>query len=235
MRRLGIAPADIEAIVLSHGHWDHVTGMEGLVRELGPHAPAGDDPPRVLGAAADPLPRASTRPSCPRRAAAALEDLGFAIVEERQPSFLLDGAVLITGEVDRTTPFETGFQRPRGPARRRVGARPADPRRPGARRPPARPRAGRAQRLRPRRDRQHRPLRPTADGRGRRRRGHRRLPPQRSDVRADHRADGRRARRPVAGARSCPRTAPAGAPSTGSRRASPTRFVMSTVGTTIAL
>src|SRR6185503_3145178 len=35
MRRLGISPADIEAIVLSHGHWDHVTGMEGLARELG--------------------------------------------------------------------------------------------------------------------------------------------------------------------------------------------------------
>ena len=36
--------------------------------------------------------------------------MGFAIVEERQPSFLLDGAVLITGEVDRTTEFEIGFQ-----------------------------------------------------------------------------------------------------------------------------
>ncbi len=35
--------------------------------------------------------------------------MGFTIVEERQPSFLLDGAVLITGEVDRQTPFETGF------------------------------------------------------------------------------------------------------------------------------
>ena len=35
MRRLGIAPADVEVIVLSHGHWDHVTGMEGLVRVLG--------------------------------------------------------------------------------------------------------------------------------------------------------------------------------------------------------
>ena len=35
--------------------------------------------------------------------------MGFTIVEERQPSFLLDGAVLITGEVDRETPFETGF------------------------------------------------------------------------------------------------------------------------------
>ena len=35
MRRLGIAASDVEVIVLSHGHWDHVTGMEGLVRELG--------------------------------------------------------------------------------------------------------------------------------------------------------------------------------------------------------
>ncbi len=31
-------------------------------------------------------------------------------MEDRQPSFLLDGSVLVTGEVDRTTPFETGFQ-----------------------------------------------------------------------------------------------------------------------------
>jgi 7,8-dihydropterin-6-yl-methyl-4-(beta-D-ribofuranosyl)aminobenzene 5'-phosphate synthase len=28
MRRLGIAPADVEVIVLSHGHWDHATGIE---------------------------------------------------------------------------------------------------------------------------------------------------------------------------------------------------------------
>ena len=35
MRRLGLSASDIEVIVLSHGHWDHVTGMEGLARELG--------------------------------------------------------------------------------------------------------------------------------------------------------------------------------------------------------
>ena len=46
----------------------------------------------------------------PATSRAALEDLGFAIVEDRRPSFLLDGAVLVTGEVDRTTPFEVGFQ-----------------------------------------------------------------------------------------------------------------------------
>jgi 7,8-dihydropterin-6-yl-methyl-4-(beta-D-ribofuranosyl)aminobenzene 5'-phosphate synthase len=36
--------------------------------------------------------------------------MGFQIVEERQPSFLLDDSTLITGEVDRTTEFETGFK-----------------------------------------------------------------------------------------------------------------------------
>jgi 7,8-dihydropterin-6-yl-methyl-4-(beta-D-ribofuranosyl)aminobenzene 5'-phosphate synthase len=28
MRRLEILPGEIETIVLSHGHWDHVAGME---------------------------------------------------------------------------------------------------------------------------------------------------------------------------------------------------------------
>jgi 7,8-dihydropterin-6-yl-methyl-4-(beta-D-ribofuranosyl)aminobenzene 5'-phosphate synthase len=35
MRRLALDPADIDVIVLSHGHWDHVTGMDGLVERLG--------------------------------------------------------------------------------------------------------------------------------------------------------------------------------------------------------
>ncbi len=35
MRRLGIDPATIEAIVCSHGHFDHTTGLDGLIRVLG--------------------------------------------------------------------------------------------------------------------------------------------------------------------------------------------------------
>jgi 7,8-dihydropterin-6-yl-methyl-4-(beta-D-ribofuranosyl)aminobenzene 5'-phosphate synthase len=46
----------------------------------------------------------------PSTSRSALEAMGFAIVEERQPSFVLDGSVLITGEVDRATEFETGFR-----------------------------------------------------------------------------------------------------------------------------
>ena len=36
MRRLELSPRDVEAIVLSHGHFDRVGGMVGLARELGP-------------------------------------------------------------------------------------------------------------------------------------------------------------------------------------------------------
>ena len=108
MRRLGIAASDVEVIVLSHGHWDHVTGMEGLVRELGrSQLPVMIHPEfwarrRLRFPGLEPA-------ELPATSRSALEDLGFCIVEERQPSFLLDEAVLITGEVDRTTAFETGF------------------------------------------------------------------------------------------------------------------------------
>ncbi len=33
--RLGIAPDTFEAVVLSHGHFDHVMGLDGLSRRLG--------------------------------------------------------------------------------------------------------------------------------------------------------------------------------------------------------
>jgi 7,8-dihydropterin-6-yl-methyl-4-(beta-D-ribofuranosyl)aminobenzene 5'-phosphate synthase len=36
MRRLDIDPSSIEAIVCSHGHFDHTTGLDGLIRVLGP-------------------------------------------------------------------------------------------------------------------------------------------------------------------------------------------------------
>jgi 7,8-dihydropterin-6-yl-methyl-4-(beta-D-ribofuranosyl)aminobenzene 5'-phosphate synthase len=123
MRRLGIDPGEIEVIVLSHGHWDHVTGMEGLARVLGrTRLPVTIHPEfwnrrRISFPGMDPaeLP-ATSRP--------ALERMGFAIVEESQPSFLLDGGVLITGEVDRTVPFEVGF---RGHEAWRDGAWQPDP------------------------------------------------------------------------------------------------------------
>lgn len=45
---------------------------------------------------------------------AGIEDAGFEVIEDRRPSFLLDGTLLITGEVERTTGFETGGADPSG-------------------------------------------------------------------------------------------------------------------------
>jgi 7,8-dihydropterin-6-yl-methyl-4-(beta-D-ribofuranosyl)aminobenzene 5'-phosphate synthase len=109
MRRLELSPGGIDVIVLSHGHWDHTTGMDGLVRELGGSAqvPVLIHPDfwsrrRIAFPGREPVVLPSTsRP--------ALEGAGFEIAEERQPSFLLDGSLLVTGEVDRTTEFEQGF------------------------------------------------------------------------------------------------------------------------------
>jgi 7,8-dihydropterin-6-yl-methyl-4-(beta-D-ribofuranosyl)aminobenzene 5'-phosphate synthase len=109
MRRLGIAPDEVEVVVLSHGHWDHVTGMEGLVGALGRAGLPVMIHPEFWSRRRICFP-GLVPAELPATSRSALEGMGFAIVEERQPSFLLDGAVLITGEVDRTTEFEIGFQ-----------------------------------------------------------------------------------------------------------------------------
>jgi 7,8-dihydropterin-6-yl-methyl-4-(beta-D-ribofuranosyl)aminobenzene 5'-phosphate synthase len=82
--------------------------MQGLVRELG----AANMPvvihPEAWSRRRLALPgREPVEIAAPSRRA--LESVGFEIVERRQPSFLLDGALLVTGEVDRTTPFERGL------------------------------------------------------------------------------------------------------------------------------
>ena len=94
-RRLGIEPADIAVIVLSHGHWDHVTGMDGLIRRLGSaNVPVLIHPEfwsrrRLAFPGREPFELPTTSP-------AALRGAGFEIVEDRRPSFLLDGALLVT-------------------------------------------------------------------------------------------------------------------------------------------
>jgi 7,8-dihydropterin-6-yl-methyl-4-(beta-D-ribofuranosyl)aminobenzene 5'-phosphate synthase len=108
LRRLGRDPADIEAIVCSHGHYDHTTGLSGLIGRLGrANLPVLIHPEfwnrrRQFIPGRDPV----EIPTTSRRA---LHEAGFDIIERRQPSFLYDRSVLITGEVDRVTGFEKGF------------------------------------------------------------------------------------------------------------------------------
>ncbi len=105
--RLAIPPDTFEAIVLSHGHFDHVMGLDGLAHRVGRlnlpvvlHPDFWTRRRMVRGENVIELPTPSR---------SAIEGAGFTIVEDRQPSFLLDGMLLVTGEVDRTTVFETGM------------------------------------------------------------------------------------------------------------------------------
>jgi 7,8-dihydropterin-6-yl-methyl-4-(beta-D-ribofuranosyl)aminobenzene 5'-phosphate synthase len=108
MRRLDIDPSSIEAIVCSHGHFDHTAGLDGLLRVLGPAGmPVLIHPHfwrrrRVVLPGRDPF-------ELPTTSANALREAGFDIVENQQPSFLLDRSVLITGEVPRVSGYEPGF------------------------------------------------------------------------------------------------------------------------------
>ena len=107
MARLDLSPADVDIVVCSHGHFDHTTGLDGFIRRVGrTNVPVLVHPEfwarrRLTIAGRDPF----EFPTTSRRA---LVDAGFEILERPQPSFLCDRSVLVTGEVDRTTEFETG-------------------------------------------------------------------------------------------------------------------------------
>ena len=109
--RMGIDPASIEVIVLSHGHFDHLGGMNGLATRLGSvNVPVFIHPLlftrrriQFPGGGEFEMPLASR---------SALEGAGFELTDDRQPRFLLDDAILITGEIDRTGSFEPGMPPP---------------------------------------------------------------------------------------------------------------------------
>jgi len=96
MRRMEISPRDIDIIVLSHGHWDHTTGMDGIVAELrSPNLPVLIHPDfwsrrRIAIPGRDPM-------ELPSTSRGGLEGAGFEVIEQQQPSFLLDGSADIDG------------------------------------------------------------------------------------------------------------------------------------------
>jgi 7,8-dihydropterin-6-yl-methyl-4-(beta-D-ribofuranosyl)aminobenzene 5'-phosphate synthase len=108
MDALEINLADIQAIILSHGHPDHAMGLPGLIERLGSR-----NVPLVLHPDAY-LDRKLVLPngielSLPAPKKEDLRRENIALIESVGPSMLVDEMVLVSGEVSRNTDFEQGF------------------------------------------------------------------------------------------------------------------------------
>ena len=107
VERLGVDVGGLQGVVLSHGHFDHAGGFDGLARLRGRSGLPLTVHPAIWTRRRLELPggRGLEMPTLSR---GVLEREGFEVIERRQPS-LLAGGILITGEVDRVTEFEHGM------------------------------------------------------------------------------------------------------------------------------
>ncbi len=112
-RALGVDLAEIEAMVLSHGHMDHHGGLAAFLEGLSPQGielvlhPAAFRSSRYIKLSEErriPLP-------APDRYR--IEEAGVRVVPSRTPTPLLGGALLFLGEIPRRTEFEKGMLKAR--------------------------------------------------------------------------------------------------------------------------
>lgn len=109
--RLGIDLDAVQAVVLSHGHFDHAGGLAALAARRGRAGlPMTVHP--LIWTRRRLAPPGTDAVELPTLSKKSLEGEGFEVIERREPSLLLDGSVLITGEIDRTTDFERGMPPP---------------------------------------------------------------------------------------------------------------------------
>ena len=110
---LGIDFGAIDAVVLSHGHWDHAGGLIEAVESI-----ARARPERKVRCFVHPgmfAQRAAQRPTGevfvyePVPDPDTLAAAGAEVVNTREPQFAADGFFYVSGEIPRLTPYEVGL------------------------------------------------------------------------------------------------------------------------------
>lgn len=106
---LDMRPNEWSCIVLSHGHSDHTLGLIGLHKRMGRLGMPLTLHPDAWLKRSVALPSGEFLPPMPSLTPAGLRDAGLDLIETDQPSFVLEGMALVTGQVARTNAFETGW------------------------------------------------------------------------------------------------------------------------------
>jgi 7,8-dihydropterin-6-yl-methyl-4-(beta-D-ribofuranosyl)aminobenzene 5'-phosphate synthase len=112
--RLGLDMGSIEAIVLSHGHWDHCGAMlralEMIQLQNGGRAVPTYMHPGMYRTRAMKAADGWMRPFDDVPMPGMLERQGALVVHATEPQLILDDLFYVSGEIPRVTAFETGMQ-----------------------------------------------------------------------------------------------------------------------------
>lgn len=109
--RLGAPFADIEAVMLSHGHWDHAGGLLEAVRLIRSQRGAIDCHVNsaMFVERANTLADGSVLPYEPLPSIDELHAAGASIVSDEAERTVLDDSFYISGEIPRVTSYERGY------------------------------------------------------------------------------------------------------------------------------
>jgi 7,8-dihydropterin-6-yl-methyl-4-(beta-D-ribofuranosyl)aminobenzene 5'-phosphate synthase len=111
-RLLDIELGSIEAIVLSHGHWDHAGAMLHAIDLIRANGNNRDLPyyahPGMFRSRGRQLPNGDVLPMEDVPSVAELTAHGARVVNTREPQSFLDNMFYVSGEIPRLTPYETG-------------------------------------------------------------------------------------------------------------------------------
>jgi 7,8-dihydropterin-6-yl-methyl-4-(beta-D-ribofuranosyl)aminobenzene 5'-phosphate synthase len=110
---LGVDLSAVEAVVLSHGHWDHAGGLVAAIEAISKSRNPGSVDcfvhPEMFAERALQRPNGEMLKFESVPDPDALANAGANVVNTREPQFISDGAFYVSGEIPRLTKYETGL------------------------------------------------------------------------------------------------------------------------------